>query len=366
MSALTDFLRTVVVFQDLDDRALQTLASLLVTKKFKAGQIIFREQDGADALYVVQRGQVIVSKHVIGDVDHVLTGHPDMLLRDDDFVAKKVNWLDKATNLRALSQELNVGLDSFVFVDDSGFELGLINQAMPEIALVQVPEQLSEYPVLMRRTRQLFFSLSRSKEDARKTEMYKDEGARQRAALQFSSVDDYLRSLGLRITVSWNDKVPVERAAQLTQKTNQFNLTTRRYTEIDISAFLNDGMHLVASIDVSDRYGDYGVTGLAIVECDLQMRKARLDTFLLSCRVLGRNLERAFFDHLVDVMRDKGIDTMQSDYVRTLKNGQVSALMESFGFSMASEDENTKRYFITLNEYHTNRIDYIEVTTNAC
>jgi FkbH-like protein len=228
----------------------------------------------------------LCSKNNPMDVAQVLAGHPDMVLRENDFVAKRINWEDKATNLRQLSSELNLGLDSFVFVDDSSFELGLVQEELPQVACVRVPETLSDYPAVIRRLKQDFFVLSRTSEDLRKTEMYMQEQARGETKARYGSLDEYLKSLGLQVSVAWNDVASVSRAAQLSQKTNQFNLTTRRYTEADMLRMVADQSVAIGTFAVSDRYGDYGVTGLAILRFEAEDEVAVVDSLLMSCRVI--------------------------------------------------------------------------------
>jgi len=307
----------------------------------------------------------LCSKNNTADVDQVLSSHPDMVLRDVDLVAKKVNWLDKATNLRALAAELNVGLDSLVFVDDSAFELGLVSEALPQVTCIQVPTALSEYPGVVRALAREFFALSRTDEDLHKTEMYRDEQARSQAKERIGSLEDYLRSLELVVRISWNAAVPLDRAAQLTQKTNQFNLTTRRYTEGDMKRMLEDPHFVVASIDVADRYGGYGVTGLAILSIETGGEAARVDTLLMSCRIIGRHIEQVFFDGLVQKLRSLGVGRLHAEYLRTAKNAQVSDFYGTLGLSPRSVELERHTYELTLSDHRGSFINYIEVTEHV-
>ncbi len=308
----------------------------------------------------------LCSKNNPADVDQVLAEHPDMILRGNDFVAKKINWQDKATNIRQLAQDLNLGLDSIVFVDDSPFEIGLVKDELPQVACVTVPDSLSDYPATVRRLAREFFALSATSEDLRKTEMYQEEQARDGAKAKYSNLDEYLQSLELRVCVSWNSGVLVSRAAQLTQKTNQFNLTTNRYTEADIERMLSNKNFLVASFTVADRYGDYGIVGLLILELADGGREGRVDTFLMSCRVIGRNVEKAVFDHLVLRLREMGVDKLCAEYRRTLKNDQVSGFYPSLGFNTVMAEPDLSKYYLVLADYRQSGIDYIEVMEDAC
>lgn len=307
----------------------------------------------------------LCSKNNPGEVERVLADHPDMVLRGADFTALKVNWQDKASNLRDLARELNLGLDSFVFVDDSEFELGLVTKELPQVRCVRVPKQLSEYPFVIRRLAGEFFSLAATAEDARKTEMYHEEQARRHEADRFASVEDYLRSLGLTIDIGWNEEIPVARAAQLTQKTNQFNLTTRRYTEGDVSRMLSERTWAFAAFGVKDRYGDYGVTGLLILRITPQSDEALIDTFLMSCRILGRNVEYAFFDHLIGKLKSQGVTQLHGEYLRTDKNEQVAGFYDGLGFIRQVESEDRRHYLLELNHYRPSGIDYIKANEDA-
>jgi len=303
----------------------------------------------------------LCSKNNPSDVDKVLSEHPDMVLKEDDLVAKRVNWQDKATNLRELATELNLGLDSFVFLDDSAFEVGLIQKELPQVKCVQVPQNLSEYPALMRELRREFLTLSKTAEDQRKTEMYRQDQRRKDQASQFKSIDEYLASLGLKLTIFWGTQIPVSRAAQMTQKTNQFNLTTRRYTEADIQRMLIDPAYTLGVFSVADRYGDYGVTGMIIIRQDKDSPgSAVIDSFLMSCRVIGRNVEYAFFDEVVHTLRAGGINNLRGEYLATDKNNQVERFYDKFGFELTFDTDKGREYKICLQNYKPQYIQYIE------
>lgn len=308
----------------------------------------------------------LCSKNNPEDVDRVLGSHPDMILRNDDFVAKIVNWQDKATNLRTLSAELNLGLDSFVFVDDSSFELGLIEKELPMVKCFQVPKNLSEYPSLVRGLKQEFFTLSRSLEDDQKTKLYHQEQQRKGLAAQFDSIDEYLASLKFRLTILWNEEIPVPRAAQLTQKTNQFNLTTRRYTEADIQRMLLDTDYTLAVFSLADDYGDYGVAGMVIIKLEkASPGRAVIDSFLMSCRVIGRKVEYAFFNEVVQRCRRMGITELRAEYLVTQKNSQVSNFYDDIKFEPISVDEKGKEYLIRLANYEQQDIKHISIISKG-
>ena len=303
----------------------------------------------------------ILSKNNPEDVEHVLAHHPSMQLRDDDFVAKQVGWGEKIDGLRALAEELNLGLDSFVLLDDSPFELERVAQAAPEVAILRVPERLSDYPGMLRSARGLFFTLSTTDEDRARTEMYRAGAARRAAEGRHASVDEYIASLGLEVSVLEGRAVNVARAAQMTQKTNQFNLTTRRYTEGDIDRFVADPDTLVATFGVRDRFGDYGVTALAIARLDRDEATAHLDTLLMSCRVLGRKVELALMNWLAERLRRAGALQLTAEYLRTSKNAQVASLLPQLGFATVSDAPERSSYRLSLAAYAERPVPNIEV-----
>ena len=299
----------------------------------------------------------LCSKNNASDVEAILKSHPDMLLKDADFVSKKVNWQDKASNLREIAEDINLGLDSFVFLDDSPFELGLIKDAIPEVLCIQVPLQLSEYPAMVRKLRNVFFSLSKTHEDQSKTDMYRQESERKAGLRQHASIEDYLASLELRLHVYSGDLVPIPRVAQLSQKTNQFNLTTRRYTEADIHRMLSDTTYLVDAFSVTDRYGDYGVTGMAVIRQERNL--AIVESFLMSCRIIGRNIEYTFFDQLIRQLQIRGVVRIRGEYFPTPKNAQVAGFYEALGFQPVGPHANVRE--ISLCDYQFRNVGYIVI-----
>lgn len=302
----------------------------------------------------------LCSKNNSKEIDNVISSHPDMLITEDMLVCKKVNWVDKATNIRQISLDLNIGLDSFVFVDDSYFEIGLIKRELPQVKCIQVPEVLSDYPGIIKALKAEFFSFTRTVEDEKKTAMYLEEKKRKDASLEFTNIDDYLASLGLQVSLFWNDNILIPRASQMTQKTNQFNLTTKRYTESEISRMVMEGKFSIAMLSVADNFGDYGVTGMAIIDIsDPQKVEASVDTFLMSCRVIGRNIELIFFDELVAHLSKLGFMRLCATYIPTSKNSQVSQFYDSLGFDLRSDNHGLKTYTIDLSAYKSKSPVYI-------
>ena len=305
----------------------------------------------------------LCSKNNAEDVDRVLQQHPDMLIRDEHLSIKKVNWEDKASNLRTIAAELNIGIDSLVFLDDSDFEVNLVREQLPEVTVMQVPDVLPEYPDAVRRLIPLFVSLNASQEDQRRSAMYSEEKERQQRRATFADMNEYLKSLELKLTVHADSREYLPRIAQLTQKTNQFNLTTKRYTETDIENFMDSDRARVYVFRLEDKFGDYGLTGVAIVTTGEDPADGLVDTYLMSCRVIGRRVEEAFFETILGDLRRRGIQILTANYRQTPKNAQVADFWDRLGFTpQAGNSEDEKSYRIALADYRAHDLAAFEIT----
>ena len=303
----------------------------------------------------------LCSKNNPDDVDNVIASHPDMQLREEHITIKKVDWTDKVSNFKGISNELNVGLDSLVFVDDSSFEVNLIKEQLPEVTVLQVPEKLYEYPKILRENLDLFYNLSLTAEDNKKIEMHKHQLERETVKKEFTDIEDYLGSLGLRLTISENDESIVPRMSQMSQKTNQFNLTTKRYTEGDILKFIDDPNVNVFAFSVSDKFGDSGFIGLCIVFINNQKISADINTLLMSCRIIGRNIEFAFMDYLIGKMKEKKINKVKAQYIKTQKNEQVEDFYDKCSFEHIDKNDLIKNYVLDVKNYQSKKIKYIDM-----
>ena len=283
-----------------------------------------------------QRGFIlaICSKNNPADVDEVLQIHPHQVLQDEHFAAKRVNWQPKSQNLSSLAEELNLGLDSFIFVDDSDHECALIRRELPQVQVVQISAKPVDVPATLDRITRLEI-LSLTKEDRAKTELYAQE--RQRRQLQENvskgggDIRGYLDSLKMKMRVEFNNPAHLARLAQLTQKTNQFNLTARRYTEQDIGGFIESDDWLVASFSLADTFGDSGIVSLALIQRPAN-GEAVIDSFLMSCRVIGRQAETAFLETLLAHMSREGCKFVVGDYLPTAKNALVANFFADHDF----------------------------------
>jgi FkbH-like protein len=272
----------------------------------------------------------ICSKNNLEDAIGVIRRHPAMRLREEHFAAMRINWEDKSANLRAIAEELNIGLDSFVFLDDNPVEREWVRQSVPEIMVPEWPADPADYKTaLLEISSRYLCTLSLTHEDRTRGELYKAQGERQKFEASASSVEDFYRTLQMRARIGLADAFSIPRIAQLTQKTNQFNLTTRRYAEAEISAFSRDANSSVWWLELSDRFGPNGIIGVLVLK-----RQSPdvwfVDSFLLSCRVMGRTAEIAF---LAVVARELGARKLIGEFRPTAKNHPVRDLYARLGFN---------------------------------
>jgi FkbH-like protein len=305
-------------------------------------------------LCLQQRGFLLAmcSKNNPGDVEEVLNNHPHQVLKNQHFAAKRVNWLPKPDNLRSIAEELNLGLDSFIFFDDSDHECAAVRHSLPEVDVIQVSRRPAEVSNCLDGLARLEI-VSLTAEDLEKTAMYAQERMRKSQLEQVTqtggSIDAYLKSLNMKMAVGLNDSSLVTRLAQLTQKTNQFNLTTKRYSEQDIARMIKSDSHYVYHFSLADNFGDSGIVGLGIVE-RASAQSAVLDNFLMSCRVIGRLAEQAFLCTIVRHLTAAGVETLIADYIPTRKNILVENFLPENGFVKSDNG----RYFNHISKHTLN------------
>ena len=302
-------------------------------------------QKGLKALR--ERGVVLVAltRNNVADVEPVWNDER-MVLRRSDFAALRVDWNDKATNLVDVAKTLNLGTDSFVFVDDNPAEREQMRTMRPEVVVPDFPaEEVCLSKFLRRITRLYFPELRLTAEDKAKTAQYQAEAARREFATGLS-VDDYLKGLKL-----WADIHPVAdseipRVAQLSQKTNQFNVLTNRYTVDEIRQFAHDGNRLIVSVHAGDKFGDQGL--VAFVQAVVSGDEATIVDWVMSCRTMNRRLEFAVEDRVEGVLVARGVNTLHAKWCRTQKNSPVSHLFDALGFSVLEATEDVRIYELAL------------------
>ena len=293
----------------------------------------------------------ICSKNNQADVEELFRVR-EMPLKLEDFACMRIDWNDKAANIRAIAEDLNIGLDSMVFVDDNPTERELIRQQLPMVAVPEWPSQPYELPAFyLQLVREYFAVYTLTDEDKKKTEQYRQNASRAQAQAQFTNMEDFLRSLEMELTIAEATDVTIPRIAQMTQKTNQFNLTTKRYTEDDIRAMLTDGAK-IWTLAVRDKFGDNGITGLMIVA-----KEGEVDTLLMSCRVLGKGIEEAFVKTVLGRLE---MPVLHAKYIPTEKNGQVAEFWNRIGMREL-ENEKVKEYEARIANLDLTIKDYYKI-----
>jgi FkbH-like protein len=290
-----------------------------------------------------RRGVILAvcSKNNHADAMEALERHPGMLLRPEHFAALRINWNDKATSLREIAAELDLGLDALAFVDDNPAERELVRQALPEVGVIDLPPDPYGYARALRSAPQ-FERLVLSAEDRERGRYYAGERLRTELERTAPSLEDFYRSLEMEAEIAPVSPETLPRAAQLTQKTNQFNLTTRRRGEPELSALAADPAWRVYAARLRDRFGDSGLVGVLITRTDGDTRE--IDTFLMSCRVIGRTLETALLATVVEQARLDGVARLSGWYLPTRKNGQVRELYRAHGFTCVEERDGASRW----------------------
>jgi FkbH-like protein len=286
----------------------------------------------------------IVSKNNEADALAVFNQRPEMILKHTDFSARRINWQDKASNLRELAAELNLGLDAFVVLDDNPVERGWIEEALPEVDVCPAsdPLEMLRWLVTCRR----FDTLAITREDALRAKSYAAAGERSRLATQSSNLEEYLASLGTQVEVGCNTSTQIARVAQLTQKTNQFNLTTRRYTESEIEERMQNPAWRDFWCACRDRFADEGVIGVALIE--IKNGEWLIDTFLMSCRVLGRGVEKAFLGVICDQAHGSGAKVIRGEFISSAKNSQTKNFLETCGFTADERTTDFAKWHLAL------------------
>ncbi len=263
--------------------------------------------------------------------------HPEMVLRKTDIAAFRANWQDKAANIRAIAEDLNIGLDSLVFLDDNPFERNLVREQLPMVAVPEVPDDDPALVPGILAAAGYFESLGITGEDRERTAQYQENRARDELKASASDMESYLRALNMRMVWSRFDTVGQQRVVQLINKTNQFNLTTRRHNDADIAAIMADPENAFGlQIRLQDRFGDNGIIAIVIGR-RTEPETVTLDTWLMSCRVLGRQVEPTTLNLVVSQAKALGATRLIGQYFPTKKNGMVRDHYVKLGFTRSAE-----------------------------
>ena len=276
----------------------------------------------------------VCSKNDRAVAEQALREHPEMLLRPHDFAALAVNWQDKAENLRAIAAQLNIGLDSLVFVDDNPTERARVRAALPMVAVPELPPDPAGYVDCIAQAG-YFEAVSFTDEDRSRSRQYADESRRAELRESAQSMDEFLAALAMQVEHGPVGPVQLERATQLVNKTNQFNTTTRRLSAAEMGAYLDDPARAALQFRLVDRLGDNGLVSVVLLSAH-DGGRWQIDNWVMSCRVFGRQFEDEIMNIVVETVRARGAQTLVADYLPSERNTVVSGLFGGLGFEAES------------------------------
>ena len=292
-----------------------------------------------------QRGIILAvsSKNDHDVAKGAFDNHPDMVLKYEDFAVFKANWNNKAENIKAIQEFLNIGFDSMVFLDDNPFERNLVKSFIPELTVPDLPEDPAEYLVYLSKLN-LFETSSYSEEDSGRSDQYRVEFQRSQVKEAFTNEDEYLTSLEMTSEFKPFDDYSIPRVSQLTQRSNQFNLRTQRYSENDIKVITASDEYLTFSFTLEDKFGHYGLISLIILRKEND--SLFIDTWIMSCRVLKRTMENFVLNSIVNAAKSKGFSKLIGEFIPTAKNKMVKDHYQELGFS-----EKEGKWVLEINNY---------------
>ena len=302
----------------------------------------------------------LCSKNVESDVWELFDRNPDMLLKRDHIAAVKINWSPKSQNLQILARELNLGPDSFIFIDDNPIECAEVQAACPEILTIQLPDASADIKHLFENI-WVFDHLKVTEEDKKRSDFYKKDREREEFLKETSDFSDFIKGLNLKIDLEEMKKSQVQRFAQMTQRINQFNLSTIRRTESDVEKLSRDGDVFCHTVTVKDRFGDYGLVG-AMISRKME-NSLDVDSLLLSCRALGKGVEHKMLSHLGKLAKDQGLEKVSLHYSPTKKNIPIRDFLSSVAVEYRSETEDGSLYNIPANA--AAEIEFIPVSEQS-
>ena len=302
---------------------------------------------------------IILNVNSKNEYENAIAGlnHPAGVLKPEDFIIIKANWNPKNMNMKDIAEELNLGADSFVFVDDNPAERHIVESTVEGIGIPEIDTPENYIRIIDHNG---YFEMTNfSKEDLKKNELYKDNAKRSQMMSTFDNYDDYLKSLKMHAEISSFKPIYLERISQLSNKSNQFNLTTKRYSLADIEKVANSDEYIKIYGKLEDIFGDNGV--ISVVIGHIKGKELHIDLWIMSCRVLKRNMEFAMMDELVRKAKEANIETIYGYYYPTLKNKMVKEFYDLQGFTLESEDEKgNKTYKLNVDGYK-NKNNVIEV-----
>lgn len=278
-----------------------------------------------------QRGIILAinSKNNPNDALDVIKSHPNMILTEENFSCMKINWNDKVQNIREIANDLNIGLESIVFFDDDPVNREYVRSNLPQVLTVDLPQDASNYAQTLIEMND-FNHLKITQEDINRGKMYLQDKQRKELGQTATNLQDFLKQLNIKLIIKNANNFTIPRISQLTLKTNQFNLTTKRYQEEEVHKFVSNPHYWVGCAQIEDKFGDNGITGVFIVK--KENKEWLIDTFLLSCRIMGRGIEDGLLGHIIQVAKIQGIDIIRAEFIPTKKNKPSETFLSDYGF----------------------------------
>ncbi len=311
-------------------------------------------------LSLTERGFLLAvnSKNNLDDAIEVFRSHEGMVLREDSFSAMRINWRPKPENILAIAEELNIGVDSLLFVDDNPNERELMRQMAPDVLTVDLPDDPSLYRSTLEALPQLQ-KLVVTDEDKTRTELYQARRKREEAKVDAGSLEDYLRSLDIVVEIGQANESTLPRVHQIFERTNQFNLTTRRYQAGELAAFASDAVHRLYTLRAKDRFGDHGIVATALVRADGGCWV--IDSFLMSCRVIGYGVETALLSKVSEDAVACGAQELVGEYIETAKNAPARDFYARHEFSELGTKDDVQSWKATLADKAMPCPDWVQV-----
>jgi FkbH-like protein len=308
----------------------------------------------------------VCSKNNEAVAREVFQKHSGMVLKEEHIAVFIANWEDKATNIRRIREVLNIGFDTMVFLDDNPFERNLVRQLISEIIVPELPDDPALYVRAISELN-LFETAALSSLDTGRTALYRDQQKREAESAKFTTLEEYLQSLKTTVCCQRFESATLGRIAQLIQRSNQFNLTTRRYSEAECKTMMEDREHFYPfTISVQDRFGDFGLINVVILRLHPAESEVEIDAFLMSCRVLQRGVEQLAMNKIFDFARQHGYESVAGQYIPTAKNMMVKSFFEQFGFHRNEiSDEGVTRWRLKTAEYVPRKVFIDEPATET-
>lgn len=293
------------------------------------------------------------------EYENALAGlaHPDSILKKEDFVSIKANWMPKDVNLQTIASELSLGTDSFVFIDDNPAERMIVSENIPVVSAPDI-RNVTDYIQIIDHAG-YFETVSISADDRKRNAMYLENANRMNMASTFTDYGEYLKALDMKATMKPFESVYIARITQLTNKSNQFNLTTKRYTQEEIENIADSDDHITLYGRLEDKFGDNGIVTVVIGK--IQEETCSIELWLMSCRVLKRTMEYAMMDTFIEKCKKKGIRIIEGVYIPTAKNGMVKDFYKDMGFSLIAEDGDITTWQLDITNKISKKNKYIQI-----